>query len=358
MKKLIFIMILFSGLIAGPTKYYFYNPQIKYGSELIFNPLHLIVNGGFDILRNGGHDKNIFNQEYEKGINNVFRNITNPLKNIEKFGWSNFMEREVLPKSLSVNKGQFVPNYAHHLIGGGMLYVRTAEWYDYQGFEFPYTASFFTTFFYQITNEVLENGGYSGTNVDPIADLLIFNPIGKLLFSFDAVKRFFSKTLPIYDWSLQPVINPLNGRLENAGEQFALKYPIPFIKKYSFFVYWGIYGLGGISYKRNDGNSFSFALGKVVNKLKENLIDEARFMTPGIDGAMGFFWDKNNSLMSSLVITGPNIYNAQINIYPGIFKFGFFTPGFYCGFGEWDGFLIGASIAHVPVGLVTGSYRR
>lgn len=63
--------------------------------------------------------------------------------------------------------------------------------------------------------------------------MLIFNPLGILLFSYDGVKKFFSETLPLYDWSLQPFFNPFNNHIENVGEQYVLNYPIN--EKYTVF---------------------------------------------------------------------------------------------------------------------------
>ncbi len=352
------VTLVIVNLHSQNNNYYFYHPEYQYGSELYFNPLSLVMNGGYDILRNGGHDKNIFNQEYEAGFKGVLNSISNPIENIEKYGWNRFLSQEVLPISLNRDKAQYIPNFTHHLLGEGMLYVRTAEWYDYHEIPYPYFFSILTNTFYQFLNESLENGRFSGTNVDPIADLLIFNPLGIILFSFDFTKKFFSQTAPMYDWSLQPVLNPSTGKLENGGEQFAIKYRLPFAEKYSAFFYWGIYGLFGLSYTSDQVHNYSFGAGTIVNKLKENIIHDSRLVSPELDGAVGFFYDKNNSLMSSLIISGPRFYNIRINVYPGYFKVGDFCPGFYLGAGEWDKFLFGVTLAHLPVGLFAGDDGR
>lgn len=335
-------------------KYYFYNPKNNFGSDLYFNPLTLVINGGFDILRNGGHSKDIFNLPYKRGFKNVSMNILNPIENIERFGWKNFLSQEIMNISLNKTTAQFVPNFSSHLIGNGMQYVKLAEWYDYHNVRFPRFCSFVTTTFYQFLNESIENGSFNGTNVDPISDLLIFNPLGILIFSTDFVKNFFSKTLPMYDWSLQPVFNPQNRFLENAGQQYVVRHKIPFTNDFSAFLYWGIYGITGISYSYNNIHNFSLGLGTVVNKLKEKRLRGARFLTPKVDGAVGFFYDKNNSLMSSIIITGPRLYNARINIYPGFIRKKWFVPGVFIGFGEWDNFLFGLTFAYIPLGIVHG----
>jgi hypothetical protein len=247
---------------------------------------------------------------------------------------------------------QYFPNYAHHMIGGGMLYVKTAEWYRSQGFPNPKTASLLTSTAYQFLNEVVENYGFEGVHTDPIADLLIFNPLGYVLFEFDAVKRFFSKTIPLYDWSLQPVFTVRNNFLENAGQQFVIKYDPGFFDNYSFFWYWGIYGIAGVTYSKDKKHNFSFGAGQVVNRLKTKIRRNSRVTVPDeTDGALGFFYDIENSLVASLLITGPGLYNARLNIYPGLTEIAGFKPGLYLGFGEWDRFIFGITLAHFPLGV-------
>ena len=62
-----------------------------------------------------------------------------------------------------------------------------------------------------------------------------------------------------------------------------------------------------------------------------------------------------NSLMASVLLSGPRLYNAQINIYPGIVKLGWFEPGMYLAFGEWDKFVLGITLANIPLGIGIGN---
>lgn len=341
----------------GP--YYFYHPEISYGSENFHTPLTLFLNGSFDVLRNGGHENNnetidILKLDYRNGFANVWDNITSPAYHISRYGWKRFLSQEVFPASLNKNKAQWVPNYGHHIIGSGMLWVRTAEWLDYHGYKFPRLTSFLITTAYQFTNEALENNHSRITNVDPIADILIFNPLGFLLFSIEPVKRFFSQKIQMFDWSLQPVFNPSNRYLENAGLQFTFKYRPTTSDKYALFFYYGIYGLAGLSIRIREEHHVSIGAGTVVNRLNENVIHNSRLVTPTTDGAVGLFLDRNNSLLASVIITGPRMYNARVNVYPGFFKLGNIKPGFYLAFGQWDNFLVGLTVARWPLGLLTG----
>jgi len=350
--RILLLLLLITGLTyAQNEKYYFYNPDVKGGSEYFFNPLSLFLNGSYDILRNGAHSKDITRIDYTTAFDNVWWNITHPVKAIDQYGWKYFLSEEVFPVSVRKDEAQYFPNYAHHLIGGGMLYVKTAEWYRYNNFPYPKIASILTSTAYQFLNEMVENDSYRGVNTDPIADLLIFNPLGYVLFEFDNVKEFFSETVQLYDWSLQPIFIPRNNFIENAGQQFVIKYDPGISENYSLFWYWGIYGIVGLSYSNDKVHNFSFGAGQVVNKLKEKRRRNSRIVTPELDGAIGFFYDVQNSLVTSLLITGPGLYNARLNIYPGLFECGPFKPGFYIGYGEWDKFVAGITVAQLPIGF-------
>jgi len=340
---------------AQSNHFYYFRPENNFGSDAKFNPATYIINGGFDILRNGGHTKDIRNLHISDGFDNVMDNILHPGKHIKKFGWDNFLEREILNLTLNKTKAQFVPNISNHVFGNGMLYVKLTEYYRYHGIKYPVFSSIVTTTFYQILNESVENGNYRGTNVDPISDLLIFNPIGIIFFSFESVKRLFSETFSMNDWPLQPILNPENRFLENTGQQYVMKYRFPKYETWGCFLYWGLNGIGGITYNYEDGRAVSVGLGTYVNKLHEKTLNGGRFLTPGTDGALGIFYDKNNSLLASAIFTAPRLYNVRINVYPGFCHFRNFSPGFFVGAGEWDKFIFGISCNVLPVGLAFGN---
>lgn len=320
----------------------------------MFNPVSVLINGGFDVLRNGKYSKDLSKQYYEIGFKNVTKRIFHPIDTINKYGWSKFLTSEVFPVSTNADDFQYFPNYGNHLVGHGMKYVKLTEWYDYQGAPFPKTFALLTSFSYAMLNEVVENGSNTYITVDPVADMLIFNPLGILLFSFDGVKKFFSETLPLYDWSLQPLYNPFNNNLENAGEQYILNYPLS--TKYTLFFYWGTSGILGLSYSLDNDYNISFGAGGIVNRLIEKQKIRSKFWTryvapETIDGAIGIFYDYKHSLLSTLLITGPIYYNVRINIYPGVIDIGSFKSGFYVGAGEMDHLQIGITFAYIPLGL-------
>jgi len=341
--------------LAQDQHYYFYNPKNDFGSDAIYSPLSAMINGSFDILRNGAHSKNVFIQPYNTGMTNVWQNISSPLYNISNYGWGRFSDEELFNLKFNSQEAQFMPNFSDHTVGEGMLYAKTAEWYDYHGYRYPYLWSFVTTSAYQFMNETVENGGYRGSSVDCISDMLIYNTAGFILFSINDVKEFFSSTLSLADWSMQPILDPTSGYLFNAGEQFVIRHSIPYAPRYTGFVYWGIHAIAGVGYTYDNGGTLSVGVGQVANRINENRYKGLRFLTPSLDGAVGVFYDKNSSLMTSVLLSGPRLPNAEINVYPGFVDLGWMQPGFVLALGKWDKFFCGVTFAHVPLGLALGS---
>ncbi len=348
------ISIGFCSQLNAQAEYYYYKPANNFGSDQYFNPINMLLNGSFDILRNGNHDRAISQLPYQAGWDNVYQNISHPRSSIKKYGWKNFLNRELFSFDFQFDGMQFFPNIFDHVLGNGVTYVKTAEWLDYHSYPMPYLLSMVGTTAYQAMNEIVENGGGSGVNVDPIADMLIFNPLGLILFSTRPVKVFFRDRIRVYDWSLQPMLNPRTGELQNVGQNYSAKFTPSKWKQLSLFTYWGIHGMGGLSYNYAQSKSISFAVGAVVNAIETVNIPVGRYFVPVVDGAVGIFLDRNNSLLGSIIFTGPKYYNAQLNIYPGWLNSKRWTPGFFVGMGEIDGFLLGLSLMNIPVGVVGG----
>jgi hypothetical protein len=331
-------------------KYYFYRPENTFGSESQIGPVNIFINGGFDMLRNGGHSKNIFRWNYKDDVQQVWQNMRDPIGNIRKFGWNEFVHQEIFNFTIGVKNAEFLPNIGGHTIGNGMHYAKLAEYLDHHNVPLPYLWSGLTTTAYQLMNEVVEADGYRGVNVDLIADLYMFNLGGIAIFSTEWGKQFFSETLPVNEWSPQPILDPFNGFLQNAGQQYYVRKKFSSLGDWSPFFYYGVYTIFGTSYAYDPQNNLTFGVGRVVNKLREGRARGFRKIDPQLDGTAGFFWDRNSSLMASVLFTGPGLYNMQMNLYPGVVSFGDFSPGFYLAVGEWDGFVFGITLSQFPFG--------
>ncbi len=346
MKDFLITILFCVSTIVIAQKPFFYSNK-NYGSESLFNPLNLILNGSYDIIQLQNHNRNIWNFDYSNSAQNVFMNLGSPFHQISKYGWSKFFSSEIFPINLKTEGAQWWPNYQLHLIGGGMTYAALTEWYQQHNFPNPLIFSLATIGVYHLLNEIVENKTYKGTNVDPIADIYFFDIGGIILFSFDNIKEFFSKKLNLADWSLQPSFLLNNGTLQNNGQYFAIKYKLPFLDKWHFFYYFGMNGLAGLSYKYNSEETVSLGLGLRAKKLIQ-LESSIHRETIETTWNVGLFYDVNNSLMSSLMFSGLTDYRIQLNIYPGLLKFGKFNTGFWCVYKTDGTFMLGLSTIWIP----------
>lgn len=352
----IFLTIALLLLLRSPGRaqdepYYFYR-GLDFGSEALVNPLSLTINGGFGILQYGNLSRDVSKIRYGTGFHNVFANLSHPGGSISEYGWGDFFANEIFPVSFSKKNAQYWPNYQNHLIGGGMNYVQMKEWYRYHGYPGPGISAIVTMAVYHVLNEAVENNAYRGTNVDPIADLLIFDPLGIALFSLAGVPEFFSRTLNLADWSLQPTFNPAHGTVENQGINYSIKYRLPFQERVSLFYYWGLTGLVGLSYATDTSRNISVGAGLRAKELvATDDAGERRKLTVTLTWNVGVFYDRENSLLWSLIISGVSDYRAHLNIYPGLVSIGGFRPGFFWALSEHGVMTAGISASFSPVGL-------
>ncbi|MDQ7817276.1 MAG: fibronectin type III domain-containing protein [Melioribacteraceae bacterium] len=336
-----------SGINSFNVSAYFYKGY-PYGNQALYNPMYLLLNGGFDMIQ-VGNKRDIKNFPYKIAIKNIWKNLSDPFTPINNYGWWNFIKDQVLPLSLDKKNAQFWPNYTLHLIGGGMEYAAMKEWFEYYNYPYPQWLSAFTVMTYHLINEVAENGNYVGDDVDPIADIYIFDIGGILLFTSESVKRFFAEDLNLADWSQQPSFSLRNGELHNNGHFFSVKWKFPFSDSWHAFYYFGTNGVGGLSYKFQNGSAISVGLGLAASDLI--LLDEkTNKKTLGLVGNLGVFYDRNNSLLASLSITIKTDYMINLNIYPGLIKIGDISPGIWGAYSQDGNVICGLAFSWLPFG--------
>lgn len=323
----ILILPVFPNSLFCSEQHYFYTGK-DFGSEATYNPFSYVLNGGFDILqcRNGNRDIRLL--PYKNGFNNVINNLRNPFRSIRTYGLKEFINDEIFPDSFSSKNGQWAPNYGLHFIGGGMSYRAMKEWYSINGITHSSTFSLLTLGIQHLLNETIENHNKTGVNVDPIADIYIFDIAGVLVFNYDSIAKFFANTINLRDWSLQPTLTFSNASMHNVGQYFSFKLELPFFKENFVFGYIGMGGLVGGSHKFNNGKSLSVGIGgKTTSIVKVSSWRDkysAKFGT-----SAGIFYDKEGSLLASILISDVEDYFCNINVYPGLFGFHNFQPGFW-----------------------------
>jgi hypothetical protein len=335
-------------------EYYFYRGY-SYGSASLNNPARMILNGGYGIMQVAGHDNHVFNTDYRNGIDNLWKNVSEPWLAIANEGPGRFLREEVIPISTSTESARYWPNYTQHLIGGGMSYRLTQEWYRAHSYEHPGWWAVGSMAVYHVLNETVETADYTGWTTDPVADLLIFDPAGILLFSSDRVSRFFGRTLHMNDWSYQPCYDPVDKTIENIGQNYVMKLRLPAARRWFLFYHYGTHGELGLSYWRDDGTCFSAGGGFMAGQLRE-IGDGVR--TVDLVPSAGIFWDRHNSLMASFLFANTQAYRWRLNVYPGVVKIGGWSPGFFTAINRDDNLETGITITgRIPVGFATEFHR-
>ena len=346
------VLLSTSRLIPQEKHYYFYRPAQTLGSDAAFNPLNLLLNGSFDAMRIGTqetHDLSRYN--WRINAQNIWNNITDPVGSVRAYGWDKFRRQELFNLSFDINNLQFIPNFTDHTLGYGMLYAKVTEWYDAHDYPVPVIWGVGTSLLYQYVNEMMQNDERIYVNVDCVADYDFFNVLGYVLFSFDDVKKFFSESVQLNDWSLQPLYVPRNHQLQNVGQEFLMRYRLPFAEQYAPFICWGVNSVVGLSYRYDNSNSISLGIGQAVMGMIENHRGDFISDTPRLDGALGLFWDNDGSLLAGLIVRGKSSVNVELNVYPGLLEFHGIKPGCYVGAGDKEGLVVGVTFMNIPISL-------
>lgn len=344
-------MVPWSDTIDGKEGTYYFYRGLDYGSQYLIHPLRLIINGGYGILQIENRANRPGDIMYARGAANVIKNLAHPAWSIRINGLYDFLAREVIPISINSGQAQYWPNYMNHLVGGGMSYRMMAEYFRFNEYRHPRAMAGLTIFAYHFLNEVVENNSYIGPRTDPVADFWIFNPAGIILFSNDKVARFFSEKLHLSDWSYQPMILPWREELQNVGQNFSVKYHLNASGSRSLFYHWGTHGELGMSFTNSDGRCYSFAFGFVAKNLLE--VDEIS-QTLDLAASAGLFYDRNNSLLASLLFARSKDYPYRLNLYPGLLDLGPFKPGFFVALNQNNRIMTGitfGTLRHLPFGL-------
>lgn len=351
--RLFFLFTASSGQADSVPAVYFYQ-HLPYGSQANFTPWNVIINGGYGILQipyytNDEYQRRIFTFPYDQWARNVWQTVGHPLRTLDEFGWKRFLTSEILPLTLLENNNQWVPNYFLHTVAAGMLFRETEEWFRYHGLAKPRTWSLAAMVLYHGLSEIIENRGNTEITVDHLADLYIFDPLGILLFTNDRVCGFFSRHLHLAEWSMQPAYNLATGNLDNMGQFYVAKISLPKIRQWQAIIHFGLHGMAGVSRSFASGKALSLTAGFMV----ENLVPvdsggNEHVLTGVLTWRAGLFYDRNNSLQASLLVSNVPQRRLIFNLYPGAWQIGPVQPGiFIIGTHEWT---VGISINLVSFG--------
>jgi hypothetical protein len=338
-----------SGRVQGQS-FYFYR-GLPYGSQASFSPAAAVLHSGFYNFQIDNRGDDPFTLDYDDALLNVLENLANPVGAIGEYGWGRFLTTEILPNP-SRESAQWVPNYLGHVLGEGLVYRHTYEWYRIRGLRNARVLAILNVMMGAMLNEVVENGRYDGPNVDPIADFYLFNPIGIALFNSDGVARFFATRFGMAYWQSQAAFDPFSRTLHGTGYRTVFRVH-PGNGRLGVFASYGTLGLLGVSYRINRESRLALAAGVAARDLVE--VDSAgsgsRTLTATTGPAAGMFLDRNGSLLASLTVAPEKHERLSLNIYPGVLGFRRIKPGFTLAWHQLDGFRASVHLGAWPVGL-------
>jgi hypothetical protein len=329
---------------------YFYK-GLPYGSDASFNPVSELVNGAFGVLQISSNWATLDEIDWAQGLEMTWESITHPGRTVDAYGRTEFLTSEVIPGQFRWRGLQYVPNYHLHLIGGGARHRAFVEWYRAHGFALPGVWAAATTVIHSFAVEAVEHHASRTPTVDPVADVLLFDPAGAVLFSFDRVARFFSHTLNMSIWSGQPMYNPAVNAFENAGQNYGLHFFFSEKHRLGIFSYWGMSDLFGFTVRRQSGFDWSVGAGAIVSELHE----EGRgtgmsAFYARLNWDVGVFLHENGSLLASAHFSESWTQRLRINLYPGVVHWRGISPGLYFGVRHTD-VIFGLSFISTPVGF-------
>lgn len=200
------------------SEYIFYRCD-GIGAHAFYKPHIMVLESGMEAV----YYRRLDQYPYARGFRNTFYSITHADKVIRDYGgYKKFFNDQFVPKKT----GAFAPNWGWHLLGGGFRSRLLEEYYQHKGFEHARLLSWLTLYVGHLGNEAAQAETADDGSVDPIADLLFFDWVGKLLFTNDNFARFFQSHLHLKEWTFQMAYDPRNKRLVNNGQQYWMRFPI------------------------------------------------------------------------------------------------------------------------------------
>lgn len=317
-----------------------------------FNPLSVVLNHGFDQLRTSRRT-DFTHFPYGDSFAAVIRSVVRPDKPIKRYGFDNWLRNEVFPLSLrGSGGGQWYPNYTLHLFGSGVTYLRLADWYRLHGVEsHALLAAGATTYAYHLLVETNENGPTADRGVDALTDLLIFDSASILLWNQDWVRRLFSGPVEVTDWYGQISLGTPGRTIENAYAMAVVRVGVPRTTNWKVVVTHGYVFLAGLS--RRIGENDWLTVGGGADAPVTPIIDSTtQKRSAELAPNVGVFYDRNGSLLASLVSRGGSDNGPTLNVYPGVIRLGRFRPSFWIQENKGGGVRFGVSSA-LGVGIST-----
>lgn len=307
----------------------------------MFSPATVILNKGFDHFQAKNASRDFWSFPFRYAVRHgAIDALAHPGRRIEEYpGWNRWLRTEVLPLTFSRADARWVVNYEEHLIGGGLTYRMLGEWYARRNVPLPRLAAAITTFGSGILNEAAENASSPRASASSVADLYVFDLGGILVMNWDPLAHFFTGTLQAANWSNLATFTFPNRELQNNGEYYIYKIPLPRTES-RLFVRTGMGIQAGVSRHVDAEHALTVALGYDTEKriVDPVTLDESIVLKFG----GGVYFDRNNSLLAGIT-AGPTANRVVANLYPGV------LAGFAKDFGVWAAY---TRTGHITAGIV------
>ncbi len=306
------------------TNRYFHKNR-GYGTDDYAGPLDVFLNKGFAVAQWEGKSRYIF--DYPYGWNAAWKSVSRPGPLVEGAGgWQKVISQQGLPMNRSDFKsGNWIPNWAGHVLEGGIAFRRLREWGEAEGIPYPGVMAGVVAYAASFTNEAYETpprAEFANTNgtVGATADLLFFDPLGIALFTFDKSAKFFGETLGGNIWPTQAslIVND-QGQLINNSHAMIFKLPL-FLTDWKLFTRMGMGFQVGLSVPRDDGLSISGGIGFESRQRFLDQFTQLESIDAGLSA--GLWLDRENVMLASLTFDNATDRRVALNIMPGVFDVG------------------------------------
>lgn len=308
------------------------------GSERLFNPLNSFLQYSLDSVQ---IRKSFGTDDYSRQLDEVLENLSNPKAAMrEEGGFDDFFHKEVFPiypERLHESKA-ILPNLGLHLFGGGYLYRKNAEWFIANGWSYPWITSGLLAMSAEIVQEAVEKPTTDAT--DEIADVFIYRPLGMWLFHDKRRAEWIRDYFDPVDWPYMMLYDLEQEKLLNTGLSYVLR-PAWFANpRMRFFSYIGLTNLFGLSHQLDNGAQLSWGIGESTESIKPT----------EIRATAGVFYDRDNSLLWSLILNGTEQLRLRANVYPGFWFHSRLPCGFFFGLTD-DNKAAGGMYFGLPLGI-------
>lgn len=315
---------------AGSMNYIIYTESMR-NWNYEFLPISNYLNTAMDSAQTplAFHENN-----YLGNHSRVFKELSNPVFYINRDGgFRKFFHDEWITT-------RAIPGYTLHMLGGGYDFRFVAEWFDYNGFPVPYLFSFITTYMARIGNKAIESTNKALTSHNDLSDLLFFDIVGNLLFVNDDIARFFYRDIGVRNWAGQPMFNVKSKSMINCGNYYILR-PYLFNDYVRPFILMGMQYFGGLSFYIDKNYSLTLSAGIATVKPFDPDHDSFHTSLKKIRPAGGIYFDRDGTLLASVILNGTESYKFRLNIYPELLKIDYLHMGFFFAVDDYNRVLVG-----------------